>query len=70
MNPDPLKPTHYRCFWLCDFSLIVPFMNRNPIYFAFGSFAQIVHKVRFSFTSAMIIRCFRLMDFRDIKRTF
>jgi len=45
-------------------------MNRNPIYFAFGSFAQIVNKVRFSLTFVAIIRCFRLMDFRDIKRTF
>jgi hypothetical protein len=27
----PLKPTHFRRFWLDVFSLIVPFMNRNPI---------------------------------------
>jgi len=45
-------------------------MNRNPIYFVFGSFAQIVDKAGIPVTFRAEIRCFRLMEFRDIKRTY
>ncbi len=45
-------------------------MNRNPIYFVFGSFAQIVDKARIIPIFWALIRCFRLMDFRGIKRTY
>lgn len=45
-------------------------MNRNPIYFVFGSFASIVDKARIPVTLWALIRCFRLMEFRGIKRTY